>query len=211
MPKQMSDEEYLLAATNAHNKNARIQNAKDLIESKREGDLIKYAKDKYIIPLKLKNTDKSKEFIKSVENKSITTNKQIDDFFNKKSKTDKSKTTENIKEAIKDIKKNIIYYNINMVEVMTKKEADRRRKIAIEASKKIRESMLKAVEKAKKQEVIDDKERVNKDKLMDYNESLIKDEHIWKKINGMIYKGELSSKSDIDKYIKSNNLLKCTT
>lgn len=46
---------------------------------------------------------------------------------------------------------------------------------------------------------------------MDYNESLIKDEYIWKKINGMIYDGELTSKLDIDKYIKDNNLLKCTT
>ena len=35
-----------------------------------------------------------------------------------------------------------------MVEVMLRKEADRHRKIAIEASKKINESFLKAVEAA---------------------------------------------------------------
>ena len=75
---------------NFNHNDYKLAHIEDLIESKREGDLIKYAKDKYIIPLKLKNTDKSKEFIKSGENKSITTNKQIDDFFNKKSKTTKN-------------------------------------------------------------------------------------------------------------------------
>lgn len=129
MPKQMSDEEYLLAATNAHNKNARIQNAKDIINMNKQILLMDYAIEKYLKPLKLKGSDKAREFIKLKNDGTITTNKQIDDFFNEKSKSDKSKTTENI-----------IYYNINMVEVMTKKEADRRRKIAIEASKKIHES-----------------------------------------------------------------------
>ena len=35
-----------------------------------------------------------------------------------------------------------------------------------------------------------------------------KNESIWKDINGKIIRDELTSKSDIDKYIKDNNLLK---
>ena len=97
-----------------------------------------------------------------------------------------------------------------MVEVMSRKEADRHRKIAIEASKKNRESLLKTVEAAKKRKVIADKKRDFQDELMDYNKSLMKNknESIWKDINGMIIDDELTSKSDIDKYIKDNNLLK---
>ena len=93
------------------------------------------------------------------------------------------------------------------VEVLTKKEADRMKKERREGSKKILDMLVASREKEKKALDEQQKRFDKQDELKDYNKSLIKDESTMKKINGLILNNKLTSKQDIDKYIKDNNLL----
>jgi hypothetical protein len=93
------------------------------------------------------------------------------------------------------------------VEVLTKKEADRMKKERREGSKKILDMLQASKEIEKKRLENQQKEFDKEDELMDYTKSLIKDDSLRKKINGLIAFNELISKQDIDKYIKNNKLL----
>jgi len=102
MPKKLSDEDYLLEAVNAHNRNAKINLIKTLKDNQEKAKLQDYAREKYIIPNNLKGTEIVKKFIVLKNNGTITTTKQIDDFFSQNEKSGKSK-----KELISDIGKTI--------------------------------------------------------------------------------------------------------
>jgi hypothetical protein len=96
------------------------------------------------------------------------------------------------------------------VEVLTKEQAEQREKDRKAGSKKIKDMLEKTTKRKNIQLAKLGEELAGKNNLIDYVKSLISNIEIIKKFNlvGKILTNELSSKHDIDEYIRKNNILK---
>lgn len=105
--KKISKEDKVIDAVNKRNASitGKIQN--EINGRKKQRKIANYMRTEYLNQYNLKGMPIIKEFNKLLMDNKIKTEKNVDDFFKKNLKKSKSKTTENIKEAIKDIEQKL--------------------------------------------------------------------------------------------------------